>query len=549
MNTQLRSGLTVCGLLLSAQLSASCGDDSPEEVQVDASAATAIDARVSDAGLSADSDVPSAAPRVNTADGELSGKADGTVNAFLGIPYAKPPLGALRWRPPQPSEPWSGVRDATQFGKRCAQQASTVLQNAGSEDEDCLVLNVWAPASAKGLPVMFWIHGGGNVNGSASEPLPYVGSGAFYSGKPLAEKGVVVVTINYRLGALGFLDHAALGAEGGNQGLLDQHAALSWVAKNVAAFGGDPGNVTIFGESAGSYDVCAHVASPLSRGLFHRAVSQSGGCTNKLTSKVQAQAAADKLATALGCTGDVLACLRGKSVAELLAAVTSSALTLGPAVDGKFLPDQPRALYDRGEIAKVPYILGSNTDEGTLFVQNVTVTDQASYDAALGTSFGAGSVAAVGALYPATNFPNGKPNPFAAAFARAVGDARLVCTTHDSAARALAAGSKVYGYNFDIPAPVGGLGATHGAELTSVFGTSSQFTPQAKAASELIQRYWTRFASTGDPNGGSDLVWPALSSTSDVRVNLALTSTLVNDFRAQECKFWRARYDATYAAP
>ncbi|MET0282994.1 MAG: carboxylesterase/lipase family protein [Polyangiales bacterium] len=516
-------------------------------VQGDASRidASGNDASAGDAGDASAQD----APVIETKNGSLRGKVVGNgVRSFLGIPYAKPPLGELRWKPPQAAESWSGTRDATQFGKRCAQVASATLQNEASQDEDCLYLNVWAPRDAEKLPVMFWIHGGGNVNGSASEPVPFVKSGVFYDGTKLAERDVVVVSINYRLGVFGFFDHAALGADGANQGLRDQRAALAWVAENAAAFGGDPQNVTIFGESAGSYDVCAHVASPLSRGAFHKAISQSGGCTTLQTTAAEAEQQATTFATAVGCTGDAaLTCLRGKTVAELLAAPSD----FGPNVDGAFMPEQWRALYDRGEIAKVPYILGSNTDEGTLFAQGVTIADQASYDAALASAFAAASAPAVAALYPASNFPNGKPNAFHAAYARAVGDARLVCTTHDAAARALAAGSKVYAYNFDIFAPIGDLGATHGAELTSVFGTSPAFAPgsPALAASEQIQRYWTRFAKTGDPNGAPDPTWPALARDSDVRANLALTTTTVTDFRKKECAFWSQGYAMQFAAP
>jgi len=396
---------------------------------------------------------------------------------------------------------------------------------------------------------MLWIHGGGNVNGSASEPVPYVNSGLFYDGTSLSQQGVVVVSFNYRLGLFGFFDHEGLGAEGGNQGLLDQVAVMEWVQKNIAKFGGDPNNVTIFGESAGSLDVCYHLASPKSNGLFHKAISESGGCTTLLQTKALAQTAASSLATKLACTGspdEVLGCLREKSVAELLAMGSTG---FSADLDGVFMPDQPRTLFNSGAIAKVPYLAGSNSDEGTLFVAASEVADQASYLAALGTSFGADRAAIIEAQYPASKFPDGKPNSFKAALARAVGDARLVCTTFDSAQRALAVGSTVFYYNFDIPAPVGDLGATHGSELTSVFGTSPSFTPAAKAASELIQRYWTRFAKTGDPNGGDDLEWPALTSDSNVRINLALEPSVVTDFRAAECAFWRAGYDRQFPAP
>jgi para-nitrobenzyl esterase len=491
---------------------------------------------------------------VELADAKFQGTLVGDSRQFVGMGYAKAPTGPLRWRAPQKPDPWPDLQQATAFGKRCAQNGSTTTQNAPSMDEDCLYLNVWTPhpIPAEPLPVMVWFHGGGNVNGSASEPVPFLNTGLFYSGQPLAEKhGVIVVTINYRLGVFGFFAHPALVAEGssGNQGLLDQRLALEWVRDNIAAFGGDPDNVTIFGESAGSFDVCMHVASPMSRGLFHRAIGQSGGCTTKQTTKVEAEAAATALAATLGCTGrDELACLRDTSVADLLAAPGE----FDPSVDGQFLPDQPRALYDAGNIAKVPYLLGSNTDEGTLFVVSSQVSTPEQYKAALVGMFGATAAAEIELRYPLAAFANG-PNPPLAALARVFGDARLVCTTYDTAVRA-SAYAPVFMYNYDIPVPstVPGaafLGATHGAELTSVFGTSPLLAAdaQAKAASDLMQRYWTNVAKDGDPNAGSDPDWPQLTPTTNVRMNFALAQASVKtNFRADECAFWRAGYELQF---
>jgi len=536
-------------LLLSVSGLLSACDPLPPQGDSVTSAATASDggAKGGDAGSATASVGPVSAVTID--DGPLNGKLVGETRQFLGIPYAKPPVGELRWKPPQPIAKWTSPRAATAFGKRCAQVASAVLMNAASDDEDCLYLNVWAPAKATALPVMLWIHGGGNVNGSASEPVPYVNTGLFYDGSSLSQQGVVVVSFNYRLGVFGFFDHEGLGDEGGNQGLLDQVAVMAWVKKNIAKFGGDPKNVTIFGESAGSLDVCYHLASPKSSGLFHKAISQSGGCTTLMQAKALAQTAAGGLATKLSCSGDAaeaLSCLRDKSVEEILAMGSTG---FSPDLDGVFMPDQPRTLFDSGNIAKVPYLAGSNSDEGTLFVAATEVADQDAYLAALGTSFGADRAAIVETQYPSSKFPDGKPNPFKAALGRAVGDARLVCTTFDAAQRVVAAGNKVFYYNFDIPAPVGDLGATHGAELTSVFGTSPSFTPEAKTASQLIQRYWTRFAKTGDPNGGDDPEWPELTSDNNVRLNLSLEPSVVTDFRAAECTFWRLGYDRMFPAP
>ena len=540
------SNICVSALLL-AWLLPGCASEAPQG----GTASSPSAANAGDSGISkGDSGSASgAAASVTIDDGTLNGSVVGETRQFLGIPYAKPPLGGLRWKPAQPVAKWTSPRAATAFGKRCAQVASTTLMNAASEDEDCLYLNVWAPAKAAALPVMLWIHGGGNVNGSASEPVPYVNKGLFYEGASLSKQGVVVVTFNYRLGVFGFLDHSGLADEGGNQGLLDQVAALEWVKKNIAKFGGDPNNVTIFGESAGSLDVCYHLASARSRGLFHKAISQSGGCTTLLQTKELAQKAADGLATKLSCEGsadEALACLRDKSVSDLLAVASTG---YSADLDGVFLTDQPRTLFDSGDIAKVPYLAGSNADEGTLFVP-AEVPDQAAYTAALSMTFGADRAATIDAQYPASKFPDGKPTPFRAALARVVGDSRLVCTTFDSAVRAATAGNRVYAYNFDISTGIANLGATHGSELASVFGTSTMFNDDTKAASLLMQRYWTRFAKTGNPNGGDDLEWPEFTPDSNVRVNFALKeATVVTDFRAAECAFWRMGYDRMFPAP
>jgi para-nitrobenzyl esterase len=257
------------------------------------------------AALCAGVSLPSAAAAqtlISLADGDVQGQINGATREFLGIPFTAPPVGALRWRPPAPVTPWVGTLDATSYSSACAQLPS--LTGTASEDEDCLYLNVWTPdpAPLEPRPVMIWIHGGSNVAGSTGDGVPFPGYDGvrLYDGSTLVgERNVVLVTVNYRLGVFGFFGHDDLAAEdglypyAGNQGLLDQRAAMQWVQANVAAFGGDPDNVTIFGESAGSFDVCAHVASPMSAGLFHRAISQSGGCTVGIRSTSGAATAAD----------------------------------------------------------------------------------------------------------------------------------------------------------------------------------------------------------------------------------------------------------------
>jgi para-nitrobenzyl esterase len=512
---------------------------------------------------------------VTIGDGQLRGHADGKVTAFLGIPYAKPPTGDLRWKQPEKPAPWSGVLDAAHYGKRCAQNANTTLQTAYSTDEDCLYLNVWTPSdsTATKLPVMVWFHGGGNVGGSASDPVPFSDGGHFYSGANIAADGVVVVSLNYRLGVLGFFTHPALAAEGskaGNQGLWDQRLALQWVQDNVAKFGGDPGNVTIFGESAGSFDVCMHVASPQTPALFEHAISESGGCTTHQDSLAGGQATALALAASVGCGSgdggaDSLACLRNVSAATLLGANIEAGTggmlgPFGPVVDGEFLTDQPRTLYKGGKIAKVPYLLGSNMDEGTLFEIGMTpVTDQGGLTTALTTQYGADAGAALGALYPVAEFDGGLPNPYQAVLTRILGDELLVCSTYDSALLAAAQGPSVYMYNFDIPVVVPGLvgsmpgqlylGASHGSELPFVFGTSPLFATDSAqlGISQITERYWTRFAKTGDPNGGMDLAWPKFSASNDQRMQFELpTPSVVTGFRSAECAFWIGQYEAQF---
>jgi para-nitrobenzyl esterase len=567
MNSSLRRSLRL--VTLCCAFSTACGGDSEDHNRHtgDASSATAEDAGTDAAEPSGS--IVDGKPRVRIDDGELEGLTeDNEVHSFLGIPYAKPPVGDLRWKLPVKNDKWTGLRDASKYGGRCAQLASSTLMNAASNTEDCLYVNVWTPdlKPASPLPVMFWIHGGGNQNGSASEPVPYSnGMGSFYAGKFLAAKDVVVVTFNYRLGPFGFMAHPAVASESGgaagNQGLHDQAAALEWVKANIARFGGDPKKVTIFGESAGSLDVCFHMTSPKTRGLFHGAVSQSGGCTTKHKTLAEGQAeSSTRLSSALGCSD--LACLRAKSTDDILGIMTGGT---GPAYtpviegEGGFLVDQPRKQFDTGNVAKVPYILGSNTDEGTLFTLFSAFADEAALTARLATDFPGADTAAILAAYPADRFTG--PNALKDRYARILGDARLVCSTYDSAIRASAAASgipAVWTYNFDVAVvipsmPTLMLGSTHGAELTFVFGTSLLFSPESpnyvaanKALSDRMINYWTNFAKTGDPNGGSETAWPKFSASANQRINFAQQITVLNDFRKTECELWMAGYNRSF---
>src|SRR5215813_3122463 len=313
-------------------------------------------------------------PVVTTSDGRVRGISSEGVDRFLGIPYAAPPVGDLRWRPPQPHAPWRGVRDATAFANHCPQVPSPYGQ--GSITEDCLYLNVFRPGHDEGedegdegdneghdrrLPVMVWIHGGALLVGESDD----------YDPVRLVRHGVVLVSMNYRLGVLGFLAHPALTAESpdhasGDYGIMDQQAALRWVRRNIRSFGGDPSRVTIFGESAGGLSVHTHLASPLSAGLFHRAIVESGAYALSQPPLATAEAQGTAVAAAAGCSDQTASCLRSAPVDRLLAALRVS--TVIPDVDGKVLPQTIQAAFTSGNFNRVPVIEGSNHDEWRLFV-------------------------------------------------------------------------------------------------------------------------------------------------------------------------------------
>jgi para-nitrobenzyl esterase len=559
MNSSPSSRSCLFVLAINTTLLFACGDggddDALEVTDGDASIQTVPDAS-DDAALEDLGELT-----IQLESGIVEGNLDGEARRFLAIPYAKPPVGELRFKAPEPAEPWSGVRHETRFPASCPQLAD---QGApASMIEDCLYLNVWAPpAGVSDAPVMVWIHGGGNFSGGSGIPIPNT-SELWYNGRVFAERqGVVLISIQYRLGPLGFNAHPALADEGeplGNQGLRDQRLALEWVRDNVARFGGDPDNVTIFGESAGSADVCYHVVSPLSRGLFHRAISQSGGCTIRSTGAEAAAATAGEgmvaYGEALGCPAgaDQLACLRDASVEDILGSamqpdpgsgeVAMATWRFGAVIDGEggFLPDAPRALFDAGDVAQVPYLLGANHDEGTTFTwRSEAITTEEAYLADLEARFG-DAAADVAALYPASDFGDS----YNAARARAVGDSGLVCGTHDTARRAAAAGLSVFMYDFEYPWALLPtiLLAGHAAEISHVFGTPYLPTPDAASAllGDRMNAYWAAFARSGDPNfDDAPLAWPAFTADDDVRAHLTSQLAVLTDFRAEECAFWRA---------
>lgn len=452
---------------------------------------------------------------------------------FQGVPYARPPLGELRWRPSQDARPWGGVYDATVPRGQCAQLAEP-YGGETSYGEDCLYLNVTAPdrrrstgvRGAGRLPVMIWLHGGGNVTGN----------GGVYDAAKLAVRGdVVVVTVNYRLGALGWLAHPALesGADrryqAGNYGLLDQQAALRWVRRNIAAFGGDPGNVTLFGESAGSADTCANLVSPTAAGLFHKAVPQSYGCTAPAREEPAAQADGLRLAASVGCPSagppaQTVACLRAKPVKALLDAFRAAGMEAGPVAGGdRVLPLQPAKAFDQGRFNRMPVMHGNTLDEMRLFIalsypRPITASQ---YEAVIRGTF-TGDADKVLARYPAASYAEPR---IALATVHTDFGGPLSTSLHQEAFQALRhAGVPVYAYQFaDRTAPplvdVPGFdeGAEHATELTYLFpGLLGELNAGQRRLSDAMVAYWTSFARDGRPQGDGAPRWPRFHSAGDV---------------------------------
>ncbi|MGD0864088.1 MAG: carboxylesterase/lipase family protein [Rhizomicrobium sp.] len=477
-----------------------------------------------------------AQPQARIAQGALSGASEGTTSVFKDIPFAAPPVGPLRWRAPQAAPGWQGVRDASAFGPVCP-QSNVPGRLQLPQSEDCLTLNIWTPSAEPGakLPVMVWIYGGSFVFGGSASPI--------YDSVELAERGVVVVTLNYRLGWLGFFDHPTLSAANpgeptGNFGLLDQIAALNWVQKNIAAFGGDPSNVTIFGESAGGMSVNDLSVSPLARGLFAKAISESGLGLWTIPTSAQAQQktiAFAALENATDASSDALAKLRGLSVDEILADQAKMQPTLpAPFVDGTVLPDQPAALFSQGKMAHVPYLAGSNSDEATLMKPIHMTNDD------MLKPFG-DALPGVRKVYEA----DGKLSDDQ--FARQVFDDALFA----SGAQGLATfetklGEPGYVYYFDYL--FDGLrlfssGVGHGGEVPFVFGFTGlsqdpnyaakiKFaTDKDKSIAAMMEGYWTNFAKTGNPNGAGLPQWsPTAASAPETLVVNDATKT-VDGFR------------------
>jgi len=454
-----------------------------------------------------------AGPEAQIDGGTVQGTVEGEVAIFRGIPYAAPPVGALRWRPPAPVSAWSAVRSAQSFGPSCPQPAVPAPVGVeGPTSEDCLTLNIWAPAgTARQLPVMVWVHGGAFILGSGSQPL--------YEGSALARRDVIVVTLNYRLGALGFLAHPALSREQaggalGNYGLLDQIAALHWVQRNIAAFGGDPGNVTIFGESAGGVAVQALMASPLAAGLFSKAISQSGGGTAVFLEARDGQGSAEKLGEAWGAAAGIANASADALRNLTLEQVMAQRFVSYPNIDGRALLRSPGDSFRRGEQAKVPFIVGANSFEASLAIfsdEFARLTLGARYDALL------------------ESYAERSPSVEAAA-AKLRGELFFVQPARFLARSQAKRGAPTYLYYFDQVASSdrGKLpGAPHGGEIPYVFDTPSgslvQWDDQDRALADVVAQYWTRFATTGDPNGEGATRWTAVSNASALPLHFGAT--------------------------
>jgi para-nitrobenzyl esterase len=477
-------------------------------------------------------------------------RADG-VDSFLGIPYARPPVGDLRWRAPLPAQPWSGIRDTVAFGNRCPAAAST--NGPRSETEDCLFLNVQRPAGVhdgERLPVYFWIHGGGLLNGSSNQH-----DGSFL----IASNRMIVVTINYRLGVFGFLAHPALTGEAGqsgNYGLMDQQAALGWVRRNIGAFGGDPRRVTIGGESAGGWSVCAHLSAPGSRGLFAQAIVESGSCVSQTLAQAEAQGTA--IAQSLGCADPATAaqCLRAQSASRLLDATPGSPIVFVRGVP--VLPQDPEVAVRTGAFDRVPVLFGANRDEGRTFAQGFIGQTRAQYEGFVQGAFGS-RAAAVLALYPwPANADAFTPAYLVGAIFTDSGFiAQIGGCGARSLTRALATYTRVFSYEFDHrtgpglnPNPAGYVwGAGHAAELAYMWPSFDNGVPIAptfdrdeRLLATDMARYWGSFVRSGRPAAKDSSPWRAFDqSDRTLSLRAGRDSTLVPDAQIaaeHNCSFW-----------
>ena len=493
---------------------------------------------------------------VQTPSGQLLGYVDDQVEHYLGVPYAQPPVGDLRWRPPQPVARREGTLNAQHNPDICAQFSPVSGALTGSED--CLYLNIWTPVEkpAEAIPVMVWLHGGGFIIGQ--------GSYTARDGQRLAARNnVVVVSINYRLGIFGFLAHRALTAEdpahptSGNYGIEDQTAALRWVRDNISAFGGDPNNVTIFGQSAGGIGVCAQLASPGAKGLFHRAAIQSGPCVNPMSSLAAVSKLGEQAAASLACdtAADTLGCMRGKSVEEVAKTLPPDP-TLGfgegytfwwPVHDEVVLPLQFMEAFESGQFNQVPVINGANLDEATLLIwlshnmrfkplQADQYLDRLEYltgSPELGQQ--------VARQYPLENYASAYD-----ALTASFSDGYFNCPARLQA-QALSQHVPTWSYEFDYDKapffiPWADLRAFHSAEIQYIMGwpmslTRRNFKAKESGLASSMMGYWAQFARSGDPNGAGRVTWPPYDS-GDKTLLFNLQNSVATGVHKEACQFW-----------
>ena len=456
-------------------------------------------------------------PVIQTASGPVRGEVQDGVAIFRGLPYAAPPVGPRRWRPPAPAANWTDVREASKFGAACPQPpsrpGSIYAAQHRAVSEDCLYLNVWTPAESREAPVFVWIHGGSLTTGAGSEPM--------YDGARLAAQGLVVVTINYRLGVLGYLAHPELSAESpdgvsGNYGLLDQIAALKWVQDNIAAFGGDPANVTVAGESAGALSVMYLMASPAARSLFHKAVAQSAYMisTPELKANRHGAPSAESAGVELGRRLEArsLARLRAMDAQTLTVAAATAGFQPWGAADGKVLPRQLVEVFDRGEQAPVPILAGFNEGEirSLRFLAPPPPESPEAYEALIGARYGDLADDFL-SLYPSSDL--------AGSVLAAPRDALYGWTAERLARSQTAQGQPAYLYLFDhgyLAADQLDLHAFHAAEIPYVFGTQGRTppkwpappdTPAERALATAMMGYWASFARSGTPMAEGAPAW------------------------------------------
>jgi len=464
--------------------------------------------------------------------GPLAGTSEHGIDVYRGIPYAAPPVGRLRWAPPAAPAKWTSPRDASSFGPICPQPPRgdrVQAMGAGQrQSEDCLYLNVFAPHGARHAPVMVWIHGGAHRFGSGSGPL--------YDGSNFAKDGVILVSINYRLGLLGYFAHPALtkaaapDAPLGNYGQMDQIAALEWVKRNIAAFGGDPGNVTVFGESAGGSSILYLLAAPSAKGLFDKAIVESGGGwfnAGTLTSK-EAEGVAFASKNGLAGADATPEQLRAVPVEKTLD--LPAQLGFGPFSDGRLIPESPTRAFADGSASDVPLIIGSN-----------------SFEASLMQSFNIPPERIIGRLSPSTRQSYASDATDDTTLAHAVFTDSVMGAPAHWVARQEAGGAPSWLYHFSYVASMQRdrvPGARHGSEIPYVFGTASalasrfgiSLSPEDTAMETLMHACWVSFAKTGKPQCGNQ-VWPAYTSASDTLMEFGTRTGPVSGFR-------RAQYDA-----